>query len=100
MQNERVIKPKETIQVNATDIEWIKTTLSSIGLKLNELDVNFSKLNQTVIGDEAYGQTGLIKQVKEHADYIEKDKAFKSKLIGGGIVLSFIWGVILKFVKI
>jgi hypothetical protein len=96
----RQIKPKETVQVNATDIEWIKSTLSSIGLKLNELDVNFSKLNQTVIGDKTYGQTGLIEKVEEHAEYIEKDKAFKSKLIGGGIVLSFIWGVILKFVKI
>ena len=99
MPNDRITKSKETVQVNATDIEWIKSTLSSIGLKLNELDVNFSKLNQTVIGDKTYGQTGLIEKVEEHADYIEKDKAFKSRLVGGGIVLSFIWGVILKFVK-
>ena len=47
MADRRQIKPNETVQVNATDIEWIKSTLSSIGLKLNELDVNFSKLNQT-----------------------------------------------------
>jgi hypothetical protein len=100
MADRRLTKPKETVEVNATDIEWIKTTLSSIGLKLNELDVNFSKLNQTVIGDKTYGQTGLIEKVEEHADYIEKDKAFKSRLVGGGIVLSFIWGVILKFIKI
>ena len=96
----RTTKAKETIQVNATDIEWIKSTLSSMSLKLQELDVNFSKLNQTVIGDKTYGQTGLIEKVEEHNAYIEKDKQFKSKLIGGGLVLTFVWGLILKLLKI
>ena len=95
----RTTKAKETIQVNATDIEWIKSTLSSMSLKLQELDVNFSKLNQTVIGDKTYGQTGLIEKVEEHNAYIEKDKQFKSKLIGGGLVLTFVWGLILKLIK-
>ena len=96
----RTTKAKETIQVNATDIEWIKSTLSSMSLKLQELDVNFSKLNQTVIGDKTYGQIGLIEKVDEHNAYIEKDKEFKSRLVGGGLVLSFIWGLVLKFWKI
>lgn len=96
----KATKPKETIQVNSTDIEWIKSTLSSMSLKLQELDVNFNKLNQTVIGDKTYGQTGLIEKVEEHNAYIEKDKQFKSRLVGGGLVLSFIWGLVLKFWKI
>ena len=100
MAERRVTKPKETVQVNATDIEWIKSTLSSMSLKLQELDVNFSKLNQTVIGDKTYGQTGLIEKVEEHTAYIEKDKQFKSKLVGGGLVLAFIWGLILKLIKL
>ena len=95
----RTTKAKETIQVNATDIEWIKSTLSSMSLKLQELDVNFTKLNQTVIGDKTYGQTGLIEKVEEHNAYIEKDKQFKSKLVGGGLVLTFVWGLILKLIK-
>jgi hypothetical protein len=95
----RTTKAKETVQVNATDIEWIKSTLSSMSLKLQELDVNFSKLNQTVIGDKTYGQTGLIEKVEEHNAYIEKDKQFKSKLVGGGLVLTFVWGLILKLIK-
>ncbi len=95
----RTSKPKETIEVNATDIEWIKTTLSTMSSKLQDLDGNFNKLNQTVIGNEDYGQVGLVKQVKDNSDYIEKDKQFKSKLVGGGLVISFIWGLILKFWK-
>jgi hypothetical protein len=97
---QRQPKAKETIQVNATDIEWIKTTLSSMSLKIQEVDISLNKLNQTVIGDEAYGQVGLIKKVDEHNAYIEKDKQFKSRLVGGGLVLSFIWGLVLKFWKI
>lgn len=99
MAERKTTKPKETVQVNSTDIEWIKTTLSSMSLKLQELDVNFNKLNQTVIGDKTYGQTGLIEKVEEHNAYIEKDKQFKSRLVGGGLVLTFVWGLILKLIK-
>lgn len=91
---------KNTIEVSASDIEWIKQTLTSVSSKIQDLDVNFTKLNQTVIGDKIYGQTGLIEKVEEHNAYIEKDKEFKSRLVGGGLVLSFIWGLVLKFWKI
>jgi hypothetical protein len=91
---------KNTIEVSASDIEWIKQTLTSVSSKIQDLDVNFTKLNQTVIGDKIYGQTGLIEKVDEHTSYIEKDKEFKSRLVGGGLVLSFLWGLVLKFWKI
>lgn len=90
----------DKIEVSASDIEWIKETLSSVKSKIQDLDVNFIKLNQTVIGDKTYGQTGLIEKVEEHNIYIEKDKQFKSKLVGGGLVISFIWSLVLKFWKI
>jgi len=93
-------KQIETIQISSTDVEWIKSTLSKMNSKLQDLDVTLIKLNQTVIGDKDYGQIGLIQKVDEHNTYIEKDKEFKSRLVGGGIVLSFIWGMILKFWKI
>lgn len=96
----RALSKAETIEVNLSDIEWIKSTLSSMNLKIQEVDNSLNKLNQTVIGDETYGQIGLIKKVDEHNAYIENDKQFKSKLIGGGLVITFIWGLILKFFKI
>jgi hypothetical protein len=93
-------KPNEVVQVSASDIDWIKNTLSTMSLKIQEVDASLVRLNQTVIGDETYGQVGLIKKVDEHNTYIEKDKQFKSRLVGGGLVLSFIWGLVLKFWKI
>ena len=93
-------KPSETVQIGSSDLEWIKTTLSQVNSKLQDVEVTLIKLNQTVIGDKTYGQIGLIEKVEEHNVYIERDKQFKSRLVGGGIVLSFIWGMILKFWKI
>lgn len=94
-------KTTETVQqIGSSDIEWIKNTLGQMNLKLKDVDTTLIKLNQTVIGDKTYGQVGLIEKVDEHNTYIEKDKEFKSRLIGGGIVISFIWGMILKFWKI
>jgi hypothetical protein len=91
---------KQRIEVSASDIEWIKENISSMSLKIQEVNISLVKLNQTVIGDKAYGQTGLIEKVEEHTAYIEKDKQFKSKLLGGGLVLTFVWGLILKLLKV
>ena len=87
------------IEVSASDIAWIKENISSMSLKIQEVNSSLVKLNQTVIGDKTYGQTGLKEKVEEHTAYIEKHKQFKSKLVGGGLVLAFIWGLILKLIK-
>jgi hypothetical protein len=99
LQRKPAIK-KDKVEVSASDIEWIKENISSMNLKIQEVNLSLVKLNQKVVGDKMYGQTGLIEKVEEHNAYIEKDKQFKSKLIGGGIVITFVWGVILKLLKI
>lgn len=99
LQRKPTIK-KDKIEVNASDIDWIKENISSMSIKIQDINTSLIKLNQTVIGDKAYGQVGLIEKVDEHNSYIEKDKEFKSRLVGGGLVLSFIWGLVLKFWKI
>jgi hypothetical protein len=90
-------KPKETVTVDAKDITWIKDILKELSLKVETIDKTTTKLNTTIVGDPSYGQIGLITQVKEHNDYIESDRTFKSKLIGGSIVLGGLWTILLKF---
>lgn len=90
-------RPKETITVNAKDIAWIKETLNKLTDKVDAIDKTTTKLNTTIVGDPAYGQVGLVAQVKEHTDYIEQDKGFKSKLIGGSLVLGGVWTLLIKF---
>jgi hypothetical protein len=90
-------KPQQTITVKAEDITWIKDILKELSIKVETIDKTTTKLNTTIVGDPAYGQIGLVNQVKEHNDYIELDKSFKSKLIGGSVALGFLWTVLIKF---
>jgi hypothetical protein len=100
LERNKKTEPVEQVIVSSTDIQWIKDTLSQMSTKMQEVDASLVKLNQTVIGDKMYGQTGLVEKVQQHENYIEKDKEFKSKIIGGGIVVAFLWGIILKLLKI
>ena len=81
---------KTSVQVSHEDIEWIKH-------KISEMDISITRIQQCVIGDAEYGQIGLVKQVEEHQHYIEKDKAYKSKVAGGMIVVGGLWTFVLKF---
>ena len=90
-------KTQETVNINTTDIDFIKSTLTSMNSKLQEMELTLDKLNNTVIGDKVYGQVGLVEQVANHEKYIETDRNFKSKVVGGTIVVGFLWTLLLKF---
>lgn len=84
-----VRRNRQATQVSSEDIQWIKETMLSMNNTLTQL-------NQTIVGNEAYGQKGLVKIVEEHGKYIEENKSFKSKLIGGAIVISALWSIIMN----
>jgi hypothetical protein len=84
------------MNVSENDIHFIKNMLQDMSNRLLGVETSLVKLNHTVIGDEDYGQKGLVKQVKDHSDYIENDKAYKNKVVGGGVVIAVIYGFILK----
>lgn len=95
---QRGAKAKETmISVPESDMTFIKDMLTKMNGKLNEMEISLIKLNQTVIGNKEYGQKGLVEQVNEHRKYIEDDKAFKAKLIGGATVVGIVYGFLLKY---
>lgn len=95
---QRGTKAKETmISVPESDMTFIKDMLTKMNGKLNEMEISLIKLNQTVIGNKEYGQKGLVEQVNEHRKYIEDDKAFKAKLIGGATVVGVVYGFLLKY---
>jgi hypothetical protein len=68
-----------------------------VSAKVQEMDLTLIKLNQTIVGDSAYGQKGLVEQVREHTDYIESDKTYKAKVVGAGSVLVILYGLVIKF---
>lgn len=91
-------KPQENlISVPESDMTFIKDMLTKMNGKLNEMEISLIKLNQTVIGNKEYGQKGLVEQVNEHRKYIEEDKNYKAKVIGGVTVIGVIYGIVLKY---
>tara|TARA_R100001509_G_scaffold164985_2_gene144547 strand:+ start:1617 stop:1874 length:258 start_codon:yes stop_codon:yes gene_type:complete len=70
------------------DIVYIKTELKKQGVLLE-------RLANAVCGDEEFGQKGLIEQVNSHSRYIETDKTFKNKIIGGITAITTAWGLII-----
>jgi hypothetical protein len=94
----RTRKPKEPmISVPESDMTFIKDMLTKMNGKLNEMEISLIKLNQTVIGNKEYGQKGLVEQVSDHRKYIEEDRTYKAKVIGGATVIGIIYGVLLKY---
>lgn len=91
------INKTEEVKVSSNDIEFIKDMLSQLSGKVQQMDSTLIKLNYTIIGDSAYGQKGLVEQVREHSDYIENDKTYKAKVVGAGSVLVILYGLVIKF---
>ena len=56
------------------------------------------RLANAVCGDEEFGQTGLIQEVNRHSVYIEEDRGFKNKIIGGIAAITTFWGVVIAAV--
>jgi hypothetical protein len=96
IRRKRVNKAEE-VKVSSNDIEFIKDMLSQLSGKVQQMDLTLIKLNHTIIGDSAYGQKGLVEQVREHTDYIENDKTYKAKVVGAGSVLVILYGLVIKF---
>ena len=95
---EKIRKAKvNSVNISKTDMAYIKDMLTQMNGKLIEVEISLIRLNQTVIGNKEYGHKGLVQQVNEHIEYIEKEKVYKAKLIGGATVVGVVYGIVLKF---
>jgi len=86
-------------------LDGIKALLQSMAEKQNGIDEmvkgmhnTLTQLNQTVIGNSTYGQVGLVSEIAQIKEYVEKDKLLKNKLAGGLVIIGIVWTVILQYV--
>jgi hypothetical protein len=86
-------------------LDGIKALLQSMAEKQNGIDEmvkgmhnTLTQLNQTVIGNSTYGQVGLVSEIAQIKEYVEKDKLLKNKLAGGLVIVGIVWTVILQYV--
>lgn len=65
---------------------------------LREMDKTLTQLKQTVVGNPTFGQKGLVSEIDDIKNYVETDKKFKNKVVGGLAVIGFIWSVGIEFI--
>lgn len=88
MENDVIKKMLETILENQ------KSQISQI----HTMNNNLTQLTNTVIGNETFGQTGLVKEVAEIKKYVERDKLLKSKVWGGLVVIGVVWTALIELI--
>ena len=50
---------------------------------IHRIDKRVERIERVLLGDEEAEQDGLVQKVKYHSDYIENDKKFRNKVLGG-----------------
>jgi hypothetical protein len=71
----------------------IKTLQDNMMSVMEKMD----RLSKAIVGDEEFGQEGLVKLVKKHERYIEKQKFLYAKIYGAIAVGGIAWTLVLKF---
>ena len=50
---------------------------------IHRIDKRVERIERVLLGDEEAEQDGLVHKVKNHSEYIENDKKFRNKVLGG-----------------
>ena len=75
-----------------------KENITYIKQELKKQGILLERLANAVCGDDDFGQKGLIQQVNEHSEYINEDRTFKNKVMGGLTAITTVWGLIITAV--
>ena len=78
-------------------MDELKQNIDHLNKEIEHIKSSLDEIKTAIIGNEKFGQEGLVNMVKRHEVYIEKDKKFKNKLLGAGAILGTLWTIILKF---
>lgn len=91
--------------IESQDLRKIKEMLESLSQKqsdndimLKAIDKTLSQLNQTVIGNPQYGLKGIINEISDLKEYVQNDRTFKNKMIGGLLVVGTVWTALLQYI--
>ncbi len=78
-------------------IDELYKNIDHLNKEIEHIKSSLDEIKTAIIGNEKFGQEGLVNMVRIHEEYIEKDNKFKNKLLGAGAILGTIWTIILTF---
>jgi len=87
---------KEYIELKK-DIAKIEKDISSLQECTTDMADKLDKIHLALVGDTEFGQDGLVRMVKRHERWMEKQKYMYAKIYGGMVVVSTLSGLIVKF---
>ncbi len=61
-------------------MDGLQKNIMHLNKEMEHIKTSLDEIKTAIIGNEKFGQEGLVNMVKRHEDYIEKDKKFKNKL--------------------
>ena len=85
--------------MEAQDIVNVNHRLSTVEEICNKMEKQLTKIFEVVVGDENFGQVGLIQRLVTVEKETEKLKNFKNKLIGAAIFGGGFTAAIFELVK-
>lgn len=75
----------------------IEKDITALHKDISKMCEQVDKIQLALVGDTKFGQDGLVKMVKKHEVYLEKQKYIYAKLYGGMLAISTITTLIIKF---
>jgi hypothetical protein len=79
------------------DIAKIEKDISALQKCTSGMSDNVDKIHNALVGDSKFGQDGLVKMVKRHELWMERQKYMYAKIYGGMVVISTLSGLLIKF---
>ena len=75
----------------------LKKEITCIKKDMGSMSEKIDKIHLALVGDTKFGQDGLVRMVKKHEDWLQKQKYMYAKIYGGMIAVSTITTLIIKF---
>jgi len=75
----------------------LKKEITCIKKDMGSMSEKIDKIHLALVGDTKFGQDGLVRMVKKHEVWLEKQKYMYAKIYGGMLAISTITTLMIKF---
>ena len=85
--------------MDALENDNINQRLLTVEKICNKMESQITKIFEVVVGDENFGQVGLIKRLVKLEEEVVRINGFKNKMIGASVVGGGVFTIFLEIIK-
>jgi len=75
----------------------LKKEITSMQKNMSSMCDKIDKIHLALVGDTKFGQEGLVRMVKKHEEWLQKQKYMYAKIYGGMVVITTMTSLLIKF---